>query len=96
MALGITDDTYYSSIAAAIRKKNGTAAAYTPPDMATAIDAITGPGASMYAGATALTPTQNTQVLFTAGKLVVSDITVAPIPENYGRITYSGFKLRVE
>lgn len=43
-----------------------------------------------YTGVTEVTPTEETQILPTHGLTVVSDITVNPIPSNYGRIAYSG------
>jgi hypothetical protein len=41
---GITDSRHYADIAAAIRTKNGTKAAYYPSEMAAAIRAIKGTG----------------------------------------------------
>ena len=46
--------------------------------------------APLYTGATVVTPTEETQVLFTSNHTVMSDITIEPIPTNYGRITVSG------
>ncbi len=58
-------------------------------DFATAIATIpTRP--SDYTGITTVTPTQSTQTLATAGKVVPSNITVNPIPSNYGKVTWSG------
>lgn len=48
-----------------------------------------------YSGATTVNPSQQTQVLATAGKLVESNITINPIPSNYGLITYDGSVLTV-
>lgn len=53
-------------------------------------------GGEYYTGETVVTPTQETQILRTANKLLASDITINPIPSNYGRIIYNGAYLRVE
>ena len=49
----------------------------------------------VYTGPTEVTPTQETQVLYTADKTVMSDIVINPIPEYYGLITWDGTKLMV-
>ena len=43
-----------------------------------------------YDGATEITPTTETQTLPTRGKAVLQDITINPIPNNYGLITWNG------
>ena len=48
-----------------------------------------------YHGATEVTPSEETQVLPTAGEMLSSDITVNPIPSNYGLITWNGSTLTV-
>ena len=48
-----------------------------------------------YDGPTAVTPTRETQVLNTMGKTVTQNITVNPIPKNYGLITWNGYKITV-
>ena len=48
-----------------------------------------------YDGATVVTPSQEQQVLPTAGKTVTENIVVNPIPQNYGLITWDGSVLRV-
>ena len=48
-----------------------------------------------YTGATEVTPSEEEQVLLTNGLYVPSNITVAPIPSNYGRITYNGSVITV-
>jgi len=48
-----------------------------------------------YEGATVVTPSPDTQVLATSGKTVLGDITVNPIPSNYGLITWDGSVLTV-
>lgn len=49
----------------------------------------------VYAGATVITPSETEQVLATAEKVVTRNIVVNPIPENYGRLLYSGNTLTV-
>lgn len=48
-----------------------------------------------YHGATEVTPTQSTQVLNTNGYVLRDNITVNPIPSNYGLITWNGSILTV-
>lgn len=48
-----------------------------------------------YDGPTQITPSQQTQVLETAGKMMTEDITVGKIPDNYGLITWDGSTLTV-
>ena len=43
-----------------------------------------------YDGPTEITPTEETQTLFTEGKHVLENIVVNPIPSNYGLITWDG------
>ena len=43
-----------------------------------------------YDGETVFTPTEYTQTIPTGHTVLLSDITINPIPSNYGRITYSG------
>lgn len=52
-------------------------------------------GISDYAGPYEVVPSRDAQVLSTAGKRMASDLTVAPIPSNYGLITWDGSKLTV-
>lgn len=49
----------------------------------------------VYGGATEVTPAEETQVLATAGTLVLKNITVNPIPPGYGKITWNGAFLTV-
>ena len=49
----------------------------------------------VYTGDTVITPTQETQVLHTEMKSVLTDITINPIPSNYGLITWDGAILTV-
>ena len=43
-----------------------------------------------YTGTYTVTPTMTTQILATAGRMLNDDITINPIPSNYGLITYNG------
>ncbi len=43
-----------------------------------------------YTGETTVTPSAQTQTLQTGGLYLDSDITIQPIPQNYGLITYNG------
>ena len=49
-----------------------------------------------YTGETEITPSQDVQVLHTTEKVLATDITINPIPSNYGRIIWNGAYLRVE
>lgn len=51
--------------------------------------------ASDYQGPTEVTPAEQRQVLGTSGKTLGANITVNPIPSNYGRIAWDGTKLTV-
>lgn len=44
----------------------------------------------VYEGATVFTPTRQTQTVVTARKVVLDNITINPIPRNYGLVTYNG------
>ena len=48
-----------------------------------------------YAGATVITPGAEAQVLECGGLLMPENITVQPIPSNYGLITWDGATLTV-
>ena len=50
---------------------------------------------SDYGGAYEATPTSETQVFSTEGKRMLGDFTVAPIPNNYGLITWDGSTITV-
>lgn len=52
-------------------------------------------GAPEYQGVTEVTPTRSTQTLQTRGYLLRDNITVNPIPSNYGLITWDGSALTV-
>ena len=42
----------------------------------------------VYRGPYEFTPTREVQIAYTNGKLATSDITINPIPPNYGLVTY--------
>lgn len=48
-----------------------------------------------YDGDCEVTPTREAQVLATSGRAMSSDVTVAPIPSNYGLITWNGSYITV-
>lgn len=48
-----------------------------------------------YTGETTVTPSEEVQVLSTSGLVVLDNITVNPIPSNYGLITYNGSTITV-
>ena len=49
----------------------------------------------VYSGPYTVTPSQSTQVLSTQNKKTTSNITINPIPSNYGLITWNGSYLKV-
>ena len=49
----------------------------------------------VYNGDRTITPTGETQTFPTAGTIVLEDLTVNPIPSNYGLITWNGSVLTV-
>jgi hypothetical protein len=48
-----------------------------------------------YAGPYEFTPGQDAQVVAIANKKATADITIAPVPQNYGLITWDGSTLTV-
>ena len=52
-------------------------------------------GVGTYTGTTTVTPTEETQTLYTAGFMMNSNVTINPIPSNYGKITWNGSVLTV-
>jgi len=44
----------------------------------------------VYEGETVFTPTRQTQTVVTSRKVVLDNITINPIPRNYGLVTYNG------
>lgn len=49
-----------------------------------------------YEGDYKVTPTSEEQVLQTKNKVLLNNVIVAPIPSNYGRISWNGATLTVE
>lgn len=54
-----------------------------------------GPRPREYDGPTSVTPSEEEQTLATEGLMVAQNITVGPIPSNYGRIAYNGSVITV-
>ena len=52
-------------------------------------------GGEPYEGEYEITPSMETQTLSTSNKLLARDVTVNPIPSNYGLITWNGSTLTV-
>lgn len=52
-------------------------------------------GGEPYEGEYTVTPTQETQVLQTSQKVLAHNVTINPIPSNYGLITWTGSVLTV-
>ena len=52
-------------------------------------------GGIPYTGEYTVTPSEDEQVLQTRGKALSQNVTVAPIPSNYGRIAYDGTQIMV-
>ena len=50
----------------------------------------------VYTGETEVTPTDETQTLYTAGLKVPENIIVKPIPSNYGKVSYNGSFIFIE
>ena len=48
------------------------------------------PVTSYYRGEYTITPSSETQTISIKGKTALNDIVVAPVPSNYGRITWDG------
>lgn len=48
-----------------------------------------------YTGETYFTPSTESQTIPTAGRALESDLTVGPIPSNYGLVTWNGSYLTV-
>ena len=52
-------------------------------------------GGDDYEGDYTVTPSQETQVLLTKNRLMRNNVTINPIPSNYGLITWNGGVLTV-
>lgn len=51
--------------------------------------------AEEYTGRYNVTPTRETQTLSTANRVLLDNVTIEPIPSNYGLITWNGSVLTV-
>ena len=49
----------------------------------------------VYTGDYEITPSEDAQVLDITNKMFLENITIKPIPQNYGRISYNGYSLTV-
>ena len=49
----------------------------------------------VYTGQTEVTPSEDVQTLQTANRTVLQNIVINPIPENYGRLSWTGNTLTV-
>lgn len=49
----------------------------------------------IYDGPYSATPSDHEQVLQTANKVMTRDVVIAPIPSNYGKISYNGSTITV-
>lgn len=52
-------------------------------------------GAVLYDGPYEFTPTEETQIVEIESRMATQDITINPIPSNYGLITWNGVTLTV-
>ena len=50
---------------------------------------------SNYDGPYQVTPSEEEQTLSTSGKTLAGNVVIAPIPSNYGKLTWSGTTLTV-
>lgn len=74
----------------ALLKLEGIESATLEAEASTYIDTTT-----LYEGSYEWTPTQQTQTIPIADKKAITDITINPIPSNYGLITWNGSTLTV-
>lgn len=75
--------------------KTGTAIKTNTADANVTIKAHGYVAVPVYDGATEFTPTRETQIVRIEGMKAKSDITINPIPKNYGLITWNGIGIRV-
>ena len=52
-------------------------------------------GGIPYSGSYSVTPGETAQTLPTASRMLSQNVTVAPIPPNYGLITYDGVSITI-
>ena len=63
-----------------------------PVSIGASYSAISG---TPYEGEYEFTPSEEEQIIPVEGFVMVRDVTIAPIPSNYGKITYNGSVLTV-
>lgn len=66
-----------------------------PPRLQIKMTVVPGGSAPTYRGPYEVTPSREQQTLATGGLRAAQDIIIAPIPSNYGLITYNGFEITV-
>lgn len=87
----------YGKIKGSLRAGSGTITGVLSPP-AILIGAVTIPNAVLppaYAGPYTVAPSAEAQTLNTLGLYMQEDITIEPIPSNYGLITWDGLGIRV-
>lgn len=73
-----------------VRVGNGAGTSVSvPPTRVIALEA------ERYAGPYEITPSDEAQILQASGMMMPQDITIKPIPSNYGKITWDGASLTV-
>lgn len=88
-------DNHSISIQIDIPQKNiGVQVSGSSKNISTAIDKGTLPFPA-YAGEIEFTPSPDEQIIHTINKVLLSDIKINPIPNNYGLITYNGSTITV-
>lgn len=61
----------------------------------TVVQYVGGGEGDPYTGAYTVTPSERAQTLRTNGKIMMNDVTIQPIPSNYGKISWNGITLTV-
>ena len=88
------NDSSLAAVAVAIQQKGGTSAALVFPDgFVSAIEAL---DADSAVTPLSVTPTDEEQVFNPPAGYKYGRVTVAAIPQNYGKISFDGATLRVE
>ena len=67
----------------------------TPHDIKLHVGVETIGNIPKYDGSYNVIPSEETQTLATSGKKMLNNVTVQPIPSNYGRIVWNGSVLKV-
>lgn len=78
-----------------VQSSHGTVVARAPSYSVEAVSGILTGGRTPYEGEYTVTPSDEVQVLPTAMKGLAQDITVNPVPSNYGRIAWDGSAIMV-